>query len=261
MFQYWKIPVTMKMMYNQMMIDGVFSDLSEYDVPWSDIEDIDESLDYAYYARSANKIVSPFVYDLSGNTGVLVPDDVVSLTEEQRTIIAKMLFNLYHSKWDRLWNLYSIEYNPIYNYNMTESETIDTTKDRTETDTGTLTTVVDGETTDTGTVVDSGTMTQDDGIFGFNSSDSVGSDTRDIVNGNTRTNNLASTDDTTRTETHNLTNDIDSTDNVERELTKQGNIGVTTTQRMIESELEVWQWNYFMTVFNDIDEFLTLDLY
>ena len=144
---------------------------------------------------------------------------------------------------------------------MTESETIDDNKGRTETDSGTLTTVIDSDTTDTGTIGDSGTLTQNDGIFGFNSSDSVGSDTRDVTNGNTRTNNLASTDDTTRTETHNLTHEIYATDDISRELTKQGNIGVTTTQRMIESELEVWQWNYFKTVFDDIDEFLTLDLY
>ena len=48
----------------------------------------------------------------------------------------------------------------------------------------------------------------------------------------------------------------------DRYLTRHGNIGVTTTQQMLESEREVWTWNFFYDiVFRDIDKLLTLQVY
>lgn len=44
-------------------------------------------------------------------------------------------------------------------------------------------------------------------------------------------------------------------------LTRSGNIGVTTSQQMIQSEIDLWQWNYFKSVFKDLDEILTLSTY
>lgn len=46
------------------------------------------------------------------------------------------------------------------------------------------------------------------------------------------------------------------------ELTRSGNIGVTTSQKMIESERMLWMWNFFRdVVFPDIDRVLTLQIY
>ena len=45
-------------------------------------------------------------------------------------------------------------------------------------------------------------------------------------------------------------------------LTRSGNIGVTTSQQMIESERKLWIWNFFHdVVFPDIDRALTLSIY
>ena len=41
----------------------------------------------------------------------------------------------------------------------------------------------------------------------------------------------------------------------------RGNIGVTTSQQMIESEIELRQKNYYDIVFRDLDRVLTLDIY
>lgn len=49
-------------------------------------------------------------------------------------------------------------------------------------------------------------------------------------------------------------------DNV-RELTRKGNIGVTTTQQMIESELELREYNFIEVIYSDIDSILTLKIY
>ena len=45
-------------------------------------------------------------------------------------------------------------------------------------------------------------------------------------------------------------------------LTRSGNIGVTTSQQMIESERALWVWNFFRdVVFPDIDRVLTIQVY
>lgn len=45
-------------------------------------------------------------------------------------------------------------------------------------------------------------------------------------------------------------------------LTRSGNIGVTTSQQMIESERNLWFWNFFIdTVFPNVDDVLTLRVY
>ena len=45
-------------------------------------------------------------------------------------------------------------------------------------------------------------------------------------------------------------------------LTRSGNIGVTTSQQMIEQEINLWKWNYFRdVVFPDVANALTISLY
>ena len=45
-------------------------------------------------------------------------------------------------------------------------------------------------------------------------------------------------------------------------LTRSGNIGVTTSQQMIEQEINLWKWNFFRdVVFPDIAKALTISLY
>lgn len=44
--------------------------------------------------------------------------------------------------------------------------------------------------------------------------------------------------------------------------TRSGNIGVTTTQQMLQSEMNLWEWNFFYNVlFPSIDKLLTLSIY
>ena len=47
----------------------------------------------------------------------------------------------------------------------------------------------------------------------------------------------------------------------ERELTRTGNIGTTTSQEMLESSLELWKWNFFCDIFKDVDSIFTLSVY
>ena len=64
----------------------------------------------------------------------------------------------------------------------------------------------------------------------------------------------------TGTETHALSGSDTETRNYE--LTRQGNIGVTTTQQMLQSERDLWKWNYLTeVVFPDLDSVFTLKIY
>ena len=278
----------MKMIYPNMISDNIMSDLSDFSVPWS-TEQLNTSLDLGYYTQSGQKNIAPFLYDIL--------DGAETLTTANRTKVAGMVFKIFNRKWTRLWDANIAEYNPISNYDMVENETINDDKLLTGSNTGTInigntgtvtnqsthtgtdTIVTDKDNTNTGTQQNSGTSGTSDGIFGFNSSDAVGNSTSDETSSNTRTDNLASTEDITETETKNLSDSNTETLNtvnletrnlansetvntdVERELTRSGNIGVTTTQQMLTSEIELWQWNFFKQVFDDIDSICCLDIY
>lgn len=372
----WNKKIQVKMMYPQMISnsDGIFTDLQNFDVPWK-LQNIEAALNYGYYLNSARKLVSPFVFDVSNaeEDSRTYPFTITPLNAAQRMIIASTVFTMFNEKWKRLWDIYKIEYNPLYNYMVTEEEQInvddsgkiadtgtqqrvidtDTTntgtdtvvtdgsitntgtdthaiekqvsdggnetiqKASTQTNTGTDTTVTDTDTSNTGTVGTVGSSDTLDGLFGFNSSTSVGSDTREVDSSGTRTDNLAGTVDTTETETKNLTETVNGTDTRTRALThtenntdtntknlttsedttetetqnlagtvdttdtrtdnltrtteeqsettrslsKNGNIGFNTPQEMLAADLELWQWNYFKSVFEDIDTVLTISLY
>lgn len=294
--------------------DGVFTDLQTLDVPWKSLN-IDSALNYGYYLNSARKTVSPLVFDVKGYLNG-IPDET-PLTTAQRTLLAQTIYQMFGKKWDRLWALYNIEYNPIHDYNLVESETVEgetsQTVDQTGTDrhditksetdggtdskttnetianTGTDTTVVDGDTTDTGTVGISESTDTEKGIYGFNSVTDQGSDTESVTHTGTETRNLTGTNDVTTTETknlqttdsttesrtrnlthtatnsdvltRNLSDDVSGTNSSSRELQKSGNIGFNKPQEMLTAELELWQWNFFKSIFEDIDTVLTISVY
>ena len=63
-------------------------------------------------------------------------------------------------------------------------------------------------------------------------------------------------------------NDSNSTSVVEgngednkRELTRSGNIGVTTSQQMLESELQLRKYNFYEALFKDVNSVVTLSIY
>lgn len=147
----------------------------------------------------------------------------------------------------------------------------------------------DGTETDT-----PNTTTQDDNsVYGFNSVNAVPSDSRTIENSGTNereyditerdtgtqtqlnTGTQTEADTGTQTElntgtqteadTGTQTSEDGGADTSTRNyrLTRSGNIGVTTSQQMLESELELWRvWNFFRgIVYPDIDRVLTIEIY
>ena len=229
---------------------GIFTALQSFDVPWKS-PDISSYLDLDYYGNySGEKIVSPLVNKKLVN-GVL--------TSENQTQLAAVLFNVFGTNWTKEWETMSEEYDPIANYDMTEimtddetvieyGKTEDTTTGNTHTKTGTE--------TETPAV----SLTTADTVHGFNSSNPVPTDGRTETPSGTdqMSYNLSEGD------SGSIGVDYGGSDTHTRNytLTRKGNIGVTTTQQLLQSERDLWKWSYFMNVvFPDIDRVLTIQTY
>lgn len=228
--------LTLNDVYPEWITKGIFSYLNALEVPWkSDISG--NQLDVIYHgSRSGHKIIGSLIENYLENNTV---------SDDNKITIAQAIFSIYIKNWNALYKTLSLEYNPIENYSMTETENVQdshkgtTESDATDTDTNTETTIVND--------------TANNQLWGFNSPDSVNSDKQ--VGDTTK--NVDGTRNATHKNTDTETKDITS----DRTLKRSGNIGVTTSQQMIESERQLWFWNFFENVFSDIDKILVLKIY
>lgn len=199
--------------------------LQNVDIPWAS-DNINLQLDIDYlFNRSGNKITSTLVdFFVDRETGKI---DNLSMTS-----LAMVLYTKYGNKWNKEYATLSLQYNPINNYDMVEQMTND------------ITTHQFGH---TNTRTDNTNETSETEKAGFNSSTYSPVD-KVSTKGNAGT--VADVETGTNTDTRNY------------RLTRSGNIGVTTSQQMIESERKLWLWNFFdEIVYPDIDRVLTINMY
>lgn len=163
------------------------------------------------------------------------------------------------NNWNKLYDTTVLKYNPIWNKDGTVTETEKHIKNNNYTD------VTDGKIADhSSTIGNQNTETsgnekidttnntnEKNYVFGFNSdsaaqsgetvTDDTGRTNTDRSE-NSKTNSSANTDATT---TNNTNFKHDEKENIDREYTRteQGNIGITTTQQMINEEREVDKFN------------------
>lgn len=261
---------------NYIMDGGVFSPM--LNAPWADTMS-GTNLDILYLdGHSGERYCSNFINHRLNDSDVLSSDN--------RMFIANSLFAMFGIQWTRLWaTMKPAEYDPLTNYQMQETmegtENSTRTPDLTKCDTGTVqTTGQDKRTpdltkTNTGTVNNegSGTNTNQNGIWGFNSSASVPSDMSNgtATNENTTTGNLSETEtgtdttDHTNTDTYNRSYTETGTDTTagtsSRKLTRTGNIGTNTFQNLLQQERSIWMYDFFEQVFKDVDSVLTIPIY
>lgn len=250
-------------------------------------------LDMLYFARSGEKYVSPLVSHY-------ITDN--ELSESSKDAIIDSVYDMYSQNWDALWKAVNTDYEPLENYDRTTAITETNTRDdnktvdyeHTDTDTGTL--KRDSTSTDTGTLkrdstlTDTGTLKTDNtnatdatsNIYAFDSTGATpansatntntgsSTDTHDLttITADTDTHDLTTT--TADTDTHNLTYKRSSTETHDNNVSENnthnervhGNIGVTTSQRMLMSEYELRERRkFYEQVFKDIDKCLTLAIY
>ena len=187
-------------------------------------------LDAMYLSRSGSKILREFYLERWANKALSV-----------RTIAINKILRMYAPKWLRLWETLFYDYNPIENYNMVEEALQDKT------------TLSFGKHTDyVGTEKNTSDITSQ--IKAFDASSTwKDSDKQNVINtieygpnGNDRYDENSGQDISEH----------------KYKFTRTGNIGVTTSQQMIEQQRKLVMFNYFDSlVFPDIDKVLTLQVY
>ena len=160
------------------------------------------TLDINYYiGHSGEKIISPLYAKL------IEADENTALT-----IIANIIYNKFIDNWNKIYEAYTTEYQPLENYRMVENEKVKSK------------------------VIN--TVGTNAGLYGFNSDEAQPTN-----------------------EVHSTSTTEGSKDDNDRDLTRSGNIGVTTSQQMLQSELDLRTYKFYDQVMNDIDTVLCLKCY
>lgn len=204
-----------------------------------------------------------FVFNFTKELNPIVDDicivnnfDLENLNTSAVNAIIQTLYLPYQDKWKKLWsNVYLQTYNPIWNVDGEESiiRTYEYGKKNTETKDFTIEHGRDS--TDTETVTDNIT---DNDVYGFNSATPVGA-SKSTNNGERET--VYSGADT---DTHSGTDSFQESgvDTERITNTRGGNIGVTSTQNMLNQEVDFRSvFNYFEIVTNDIISELAVNIY
>lgn len=214
---------------------GLFSFLAaQTTLPWANAENVDNSvLDVAYFGNhSGGKFCSPLVKLLINEDGVI--------PSEARVTIAKVLISKYLNNWNHLWETNVAVYTPIHNYDMTENRNLRTVDSMAE----------KADSVGNDTINHGRTQTEMDYKYGLNTDteNPRPSDKTHISEGGSTVTNSSGTDNRNRV----------GAGEEEETIHRAGNIGVTTTQKLIQEERDLWLWNFFDQVFNDLDRELAL---
>lgn len=89
----------------------------------------------------------------------------------------------------------------------------------------------------------------------------TGSETNKGLNENIQTGTNETIGEKKETNTQTNTTNETQERTFEQVLTRSGNIGVTTTQQMLTSEIELWKWNFLNQVYQDCITMIALDVY
>ena len=187
-----------------------------------------DTLNQDYYlSHSGDKYISPFVERLF-NAG--------KTASEISSYVATICYNRFGEKWKKIYDALLTEYNPLENYSMEETRTPNLT---------------DSDTENVGTSISSNRTTNANSKYkGFNADEPVTITTTDGGE-NSSTTGTKLANETSRTSTHTGT----------EKLERAGNIGVTTSQQMLESEFKVRQYDFYKELYNDIDSVMCLMIY
>ena len=217
---------------------GIFRALAHL---YPDVEYFNHTMDFDYLtAHSGQKSVSNAVMVYLIKYGVDVPDlPIKVLSQKGINELAKVIWDKFGDAWTHIYDALTAQYNPIENYSMLEETTPDLTDEF-------------GVSDDYQTSRDRNVNTNVDtetGLYGFNSTTSVPTGT-----GNTSGSALDNTENETETQTGSRIETHTGKTTVER----SGNIGTTTSQMMVQSELDLRIKNHMEDIiFNDVDQILT----
>lgn len=254
--------------FSDWMTNGIFHYINEW-APWVPDEGDNPYdpmlLDMEYFGNhSGDKAVSPLVKRMT-----IFKDDVI-LSDEEISQLSEIIRVKYSLNWERLWKALQEEYKALENYSMIEERTPDLV-DKTKTNVDSKSTTksnTDYTVTTKGKNKEKTEYDNENKIKGFGSADYAGisktegeSTQSGLVADNEQE---ARTQGTANNNYNEVVNEADATKNwteITRKgkdtLTRSGNIGVTTSQQMLESEFELRRKHFFDRVMEDIDMVLT----
>ena len=224
---------------------GLIQEISNIaSVPWHSLHSAEkQSLEIAYFNRSGSKPIS-------------AQFEIIHPTRRAAFLVA-----FYGEKWKRLWQDFKEEYSAINPYTITEQGS--DSRERVHDTTTDFGRVVDEIGTDTGTVDNTGndTTSSESGIFGFNSIESVPSDTgtSEGTSQATETRDLSATRKTTNSGQDTVNRE--ESESGEYATTKTGNIGYRSPSELIREDILTWATPSFEIVFADIDSAIALKIY
>lgn len=208
------------LIFNQLVLK---EDLNDF-INTNNVDTLNQ--DY-YLSHSGDKYISPFVERLF-NAG--------KTASEISSYVATICYNRFGEKWKKIYDALLTEYNPLENYSMEETRTLNLT---------------DSDTENVGTSISSNRTTNANSKYkGFNADEPV-TITQTDGGENSSTTGTKLANETSRTSTHTGT----------EKLQRAGNIGVTLSQQMLESEFKVRQYDFYKELYNDIDSVMCLMIY
>lgn len=255
-------------------LDGIFYYLQNFDVPWGD-DEINVELDMEYHGNvSGEKYVSPLIDKLLDSNGEL--DSINKMK------IAGTVYAINNKRWAKLYDTMSFQYNPINNVNITEKKTgtetgLETPNNWVETETKSP---IDWKTTETQTPTDwketntslsaDNEVNTDNSIYAFNSSAEVSTANQKVTTDSKNERTQSGSYETETEQSGSFETEKEQSGTYEDKTTynttvsREGfvaNRDAVSVQSMIESERQIWMWEFFRIVMKDIDKSLTLQVY
>lgn len=185
-------------------------------------------------------------------------------------------------EWEKMYLALQTEYNPLENYDRIEDTTETLTKEGSEenektgseTDTKSGTESIEKQGSEIDTPNGTETVTTNENYNGYNSSQSVPVSDSTATTSFTNRNNTRSFNQRKdvqsfqdRADTHSFTDRKDTLSFVDRSDTRtidghiHGNIGVTTSQQMLESELQLRTYDLVNVIYKEIADHFLLSVY
>lgn len=250
---------------------GIFSALdSDSSMPWHGAENISSvGLDIMYHgSHSGGKFVAPIVYNWL--------DDNAAITQQGIANLVAAIKATYLQKWNHIWELYNEQYSPLDSYSVAETlertfgRVVDSTRQRTDNLTEHIVTNDDttNSGTDTVTTTPTGTDTEERYVNAFNSQKAVPYgktiSTPSVETAEATAHGQKAERDideaTTNTGTQTVSEDTTNNDTEEYTKTRSGRM-YNIPAEMLRADREFWLDGYFSSVFDDLDEMLTLAIY
>lgn len=214
----------------------------EIEIPWMQSPMTSRYLDIAYHGNNNEKIISPMLDSMTNGEPI---------SAATAFIICGMWYSVFGVNLTKEYEIMQAEYNPLNNYDMSESGTDGKSGTHSQTNSG-------GETT-TRTGKQKVTTDNTHSVYGFDSSTPANADkSGGYIETEYGNNNAPITDNTQRSSTESGSE----SETVSHEFERHGNIGVMSSQELLEKEIALWEWNFYNNfLFPCVNKSLTIPIY